>query len=157
MKRRELTGGSEGESPSPATDSQVEGLYSLLDGNIPFLPLTMPRCAGSQPSWMKANVSSFLEWGIPAWPHRIFSFGSCAWGLWIQAVTDSQLIQITSALVGPGDLVLAFTMSGRTAEIMGGLQMAKARGARTVLFTGGQRPEKGTNAPDEVVHLLSPA
>ena len=46
-------------------------------------------------------------------------------------------------------------MSGRTAEIMGGLQMAKARGARTVLFTGGQRPEKGTNAPDEVVHLLS--
>ena len=96
-----------------------------------------------------------LEWGIPAWPHRIFSFGSCAWDFGFRQFTDSQLIQITSALVGPGDLVLAFTMSGRTAEIMGGLQMAKARGARTVLFTGGQRPEKGTNAPDEVVHLLS--
>ena len=75
--------------------------------------------------------------------------------LWIQAVSDSQLIQITAALVAPGDLVIAFTMSGRTSEIPGGIRMAKARGARTVLFTGGPAPDKSDNMPDEIVHLIS--
>ena len=150
---REL-GGSEGESPSPATDSQVEGLYSLLMehtfSSIDYAQ--MRRIAAIMDESQRIFLFGMGHSGLAA---QDFQLRFMRLGLWIQAVTDSQLIQITSALVGPGDLVLAFTMSGRTAEIMGGLQMAKARGARTVLFTGGQRPEKGTNAPDEVVRLLS--
>ncbi|MFK4791773.1 SIS domain-containing protein [Microbacterium sp. ZW T5_56] len=41
------------------------------------------------------------------------------------------------ALVGPGDVVAAFTTSGRSANIVRGLTAARATGATTLLFAGG--------------------
>ena len=42
-----------------------------------------------------------------------------------------------SALVRPGDVVAAFTTSGRSANVVTGLVAAQAAGATTVLFGGG--------------------
>jgi D-sedoheptulose 7-phosphate isomerase len=41
------------------------------------------------------------------------------------------------ALAGPGDMVVGFTTSGRSPNVVKGLAAARACGATTVLFTGG--------------------
>lgn len=41
------------------------------------------------------------------------------------------------ALAKPGDVVVAFTTSGRSANVVNGLQAARANGATTLLFAGG--------------------
>jgi D-sedoheptulose 7-phosphate isomerase len=41
------------------------------------------------------------------------------------------------ALARPGDIVVAFTTSGRSPNVVAGLAAAQARGATTVLFAGG--------------------
>ena len=41
------------------------------------------------------------------------------------------------ALARPGDVVAGFTTSGRSANVVEGLRVARARGATTVLFGGG--------------------
>jgi len=41
------------------------------------------------------------------------------------------------ALARPGDVVAAFTTTGRSANVIGGLTAARARGATTLLFAGG--------------------
>jgi D-sedoheptulose 7-phosphate isomerase len=41
------------------------------------------------------------------------------------------------ALAGPADVVVGFTTSGRSPNVVRGLEAARAAGARTVLFTGG--------------------
>ncbi|WP_194420919.1 D-sedoheptulose-7-phosphate isomerase [Microbacterium abyssi] len=41
------------------------------------------------------------------------------------------------ALTGPGDVVAAFTTSGRSANIVQGLEAARRKGATTLLFAGG--------------------
>ena len=41
------------------------------------------------------------------------------------------------ALAGPADVVIAFTTSGRSANVVRGLAAARVRGATTVLFGGG--------------------
>lgn len=41
------------------------------------------------------------------------------------------------ALAGPGDVVAAFTTSGRSENVIRGLAAARANGATTVLFAGG--------------------
>lgn len=41
------------------------------------------------------------------------------------------------ALAQPGDVVVAFTTSGRSANVVNGLRAARANGATTLLFAGG--------------------
>ncbi|WP_127819627.1 D-sedoheptulose-7-phosphate isomerase [Microbacterium sp. CPCC 204701] len=41
------------------------------------------------------------------------------------------------ALAKPGDVVVAFTTSGRSANVVNGLQAARANGATTLVFAGG--------------------
>jgi D-sedoheptulose 7-phosphate isomerase len=45
--------------------------------------------------------------------------------------------QVT-ALAGPDDVVVAFTTSGRSPNVVAGLRAGRAAGALTVLFTGGR-------------------
>ena len=45
------------------------------------------------------------------------------------------------ALAGPGDVVVAFSTSGRSPNVVAGLEAAKARGATTVLFGAGDGGE----------------
>jgi D-sedoheptulose 7-phosphate isomerase len=42
------------------------------------------------------------------------------------------------ALAGPGDVVIGFTTSGRSPNVVRGLSAARERGAATVLFGGGE-------------------
>ena len=58
------------------------------------------------------------------------------------------------ALVASGDLVVGFTTSGRSENVVRGLAAARERGAATVLFTGGAG-EPATGHADEV--LLVPS
>ena len=50
---------------------------------------------------------------------------------------DDIFARQVTALAKPGDLVCAFTTSGRSANIVTALEAAKAAGATTVLFGGG--------------------
>jgi D-sedoheptulose 7-phosphate isomerase len=59
-----------------------------------------------------------------------------------------------SALVGPNDVVAAFTTSGRSANIVAGLQTARVAGATTVLFGANGGGPAATYAD---YLLLSPA
>lgn len=53
-------------------------------------------------------------------------------------------------LVRPGDMVAAFSTSGRSENVVRGLTAARERGATTVLFGGGE----GRPASDHADHLL---
>jgi D-sedoheptulose 7-phosphate isomerase len=50
---------------------------------------------------------------------------------------DDVFARQVQALARPGDVVAAFTTSGRSANIVSALAAAKANGATTVLFGGG--------------------
>jgi D-sedoheptulose 7-phosphate isomerase len=50
---------------------------------------------------------------------------------------DDAFSRQVTALARPGDMVAAFTTSGRSRNVVAGLEAAKQRGATTVLFGGG--------------------
>ena len=54
------------------------------------------------------------------------------------------------ALAGAGDMVVAFTTSGRSPNVVAGLAAARERGATTVLFAGGD----GAQAVEHADHAL---
>jgi D-sedoheptulose 7-phosphate isomerase len=58
------------------------------------------------------------------------------------------------ALAGPGDVVIAFTTSGRSPSVVRGLAAASEQGASTVLFAGG---DGGPAASHAQVTLLVPS
>lgn len=58
------------------------------------------------------------------------------------------------ALARPGDVVAAFTTSGRSANIVNGLTAARAHGATTLLFAGG---DGGASLPLADHALLAPS
>ncbi|NED95940.1 SIS domain-containing protein [Phytoactinopolyspora alkaliphila] len=63
---------------------------------------------------------------------------------------DDVFARQVDALVRPGDVVSAFTTSGRSANIVAGLAAARKRGATTVLFGGGD----GGPAREHADHVL---
>lgn len=62
-------------------------------------------------------------------------------GLFVDAVCDSHMIRITSALLDSGSLVIAFSASGTTPELMSGISIAKECGAKVVLATANPSSE----------------
>ncbi|NED99322.1 D-sedoheptulose-7-phosphate isomerase [Phytoactinopolyspora halotolerans] len=63
---------------------------------------------------------------------------------------DDVFARQVEALARPGDVVAAFTTSGRSPNIVAGLETARKRGATTVLFAGGD----GGNAYVHADHAL---
>ncbi|WP_242496352.1 D-sedoheptulose-7-phosphate isomerase [Xylanimonas protaetiae] len=63
---------------------------------------------------------------------------------------DDVFSRQVAALARPGDVVAAFTTSGRSPNVVTGLAAAKANGATTVLFGGGD----GGPAAQHADHLL---
>ena len=63
---------------------------------------------------------------------------------------DSLFARQVAALAGPGDVVVAFTTSGRSPNVVQGLAAARERGAITVLFGAGD----GADAAPLADHLL---
>ena len=73
-------------------------------------------------------------------------------GLLVEAITDSHMIKMNSALVNASMLVIAISLSGETPEIRAGMKLAKANGAKVVLMTASRKefPEA-----DEVLHVAA--
>lgn len=63
---------------------------------------------------------------------------------------DEIFARQVSALADPGDVVIAFTTSGRSRNVVNGLASGRARGAVTVLFGAGE----GGQAVHEADHQL---
>lgn len=64
---------------------------------------------------------------------------------------DDLFARQVQALASPGDVVIAFTTSGRAPNVVNGLAAARERGATTVLFGGGG---DGTPAAAHADHAL---
>lgn len=56
-------------------------------------------------------------------------------GLLVETATDSQMIRMCSSLLAPEDLLIAISLSGKSAEILSAVQLAKEHGAKVVLVT----------------------
>ncbi|MEU6323183.1 SIS domain-containing protein [Streptomyces sp. NPDC047009] len=67
---------------------------------------------------------------------------------------DDLFARQIEAFAGPGDMVLAFTTSGRSQNVVRGLKTARDRGALTVLFGGG---DGGPAAEHADLALLVPS
>ncbi len=75
-------------------------------------------------------------------------------GMNIQAVTDSQMIQMSTAILDENCLLLAISLSGKTKEIIDALKMAKGKGASVVLITS-EIDVEGKDNCDEVLYVAT--
>ncbi len=75
-------------------------------------------------------------------------------GLYVEAITDSQMIQMNSALVDEDNLVIAISLSGKTKEILSGICLAKKRNAKVVLITSNKNV-KESECCDEVLYVAT--
>lgn len=73
-------------------------------------------------------------------------------GLYVEAITDSQMIQMNSALMDENNLVIAISLSGMTKEILTGICLAKKRNAKVVLITANKNV-KEIECCDEVLYV----
>jgi len=72
-----------------------------------------------------------------------------------EAVTDPHLMIIRSTLLQAGDLVMAFSRSGQTSDLLQSVQLCKEKGARLISFTAfGQTPL--TELSDAVLWTVHP-
>jgi D-sedoheptulose 7-phosphate isomerase len=69
---------------------------------------------------------------------------------------DDVFARQVTALTGPDDVVVAFTTSGRSPNVVAGLRAGRRTGALTVLFTGGAHPGGGP-AAEHADHVLAVA
>lgn len=75
-------------------------------------------------------------------------------GLYVEAITDSQMIQMYSSLMDSDNLVIAISLSGNTKEILTGICLAKKRNAKVVLITA-NKTVKESEYCDEVLHVAT--
>ena len=73
-------------------------------------------------------------------------------GLDVTAVTDSQMIQMSAALVEERMLVIAISLSGTTREIVESIRIAKSRNAKVIFITANPAPETAARC-DEVLRV----
>jgi RpiR family carbohydrate utilization transcriptional regulator len=56
------------------------------------------------------------------------------------AQTDGHQMLMTAAMLRPGDVAVAISNTGRTAEVLRAVRLARAQGALTLAITGGEGP-----------------
>ena len=76
-------------------------------------------------------------------------------GLLVDAVTDSHLMKISSALVKEKDLIIALSISGKTKELLNGIKIAKERGAHVVLLTTAKQSPLLNSCCDEIIPVAA--
>lgn len=76
-------------------------------------------------------------------------------GLLVDAVTDSHLMKISSALVDENHLIIAMSISGKTKELLNGIKIAKEHGAYVVLLTAARNSDL-LNCCDEIIPVAAP-
>jgi DNA-binding MurR/RpiR family transcriptional regulator len=90
--------------------------------------------------------------GSSGYVAREFQLRFMRLGLDVIAITDSQMIAMNASLVKRGSLVLAFSISGKSKEILEGIKKAKQNGAKVVLFTA-SKDKKLAEFCDEIVEV----
>lgn len=73
-------------------------------------------------------------------------------GMLVEAITDSHMIKMNSALVDDSMVVIAISLSGVTKEIVAGMKLARSRGAKVILMTANTDPKLEETA-DEILHV----
>ena len=56
-------------------------------------------------------------------------------GIRAQVFDDAHMMMMSAALLGPGDVVLAFSHSGTTASVLDAVELARSNGARVIAVT----------------------
>ena len=90
--------------------------------------------------------------GSSGYVAREFQLRFMRLGLDVIAITDSQMIAMNASLVKRGSLVLAFSISGKSKEVIDGIKKAKSNGAKVVLFTA-SKDKKLAEFCDEIVEV----
>lgn len=73
-------------------------------------------------------------------------------GLYVEAITDSQMIQMNSSLVDEENLIIALSLSGKTKEILSGICLAKGRNAKVILITANKNVKEKEYC-DEILYV----
>ncbi len=76
-------------------------------------------------------------------------------GLLVDAVTDSHLMKISSALVNENCLIIALSISGSTSEVLTGIKIAKKHGAYVVLLTAANGSALLNSYCNEIIPVAS--
>ena len=79
--------------------------------------------------------------GSSGYAAREFQLRFMRLGMDIQAMTDSQMIQMSGALMNEQTLLIAITLSGKTTEILEVVQAAREKGAKVILITASRDGE----------------
>jgi DNA-binding MurR/RpiR family transcriptional regulator len=73
-------------------------------------------------------------------------------GLNVEAVTDSQMIQMNAALVDETNLIIAISLSGKTKEVMQAVRISKMNHAGVILITSNNKLEEEKYC-DEILYV----
>lgn len=83
-----------------------------------------------------------------------FSLRLMRMGMDIEAITDTHVMKMSGALVGPDTLVMAITISGETPEILTAIKYAHRNGAKVILVTANHDSELAAQS-DEVIYVAT--
>ena len=75
-------------------------------------------------------------------------------GMDITAITDSQMIRISSSMLDPDTLLIAITLSGQTPEILQAIADARESGAQILLITSDKKV-KGKELCDDIIYVTA--
>jgi DNA-binding MurR/RpiR family transcriptional regulator len=75
-------------------------------------------------------------------------------GMLVEAITDSHMIKMNSALLDSTMTVIAISLSGKTPEIINGMKSAKECGANVIFMTS-DTEGKYDDITDEILHVAS--
>lgn len=90
--------------------------------------------------------------GSSGYAAQEFSVRFMRMGMDIEAVTDTHIMKMSSALSDSGTLVIAVTLSGTTKEVLTAVRYAKKNGARVILMTANRSGELDVLC-DEVIYI----
>ncbi len=101
-----------------------------------------------------ADRVKVLGLGSSGFAAREFQMRFMRVGLDVEAITETQIMQMTASLSSPKTLMIGFSLSGRSKVVTESLAVARSNGARTVLFSAGDKDQFAASC-DEFVPLSS--
>ncbi len=125
----------------------------ILDKNLHLINETQMETLAFSVS--KSKRILIYGMGISGIAAQEFKLRLMRLGLLVDAVTDSHLMKISSALVDENHLIIAMSISGKTKELLNGIKIAKEHGAYVVLLTAARNSDL-LNCCDEIIPVAAP-
>lgn len=124
-------------------NSLLQETFKLLDEN------QMRRIAGMLSESRRVFIYGMGSSGLVA---REFQLRFMRIGLDADAITDSQMMQMSAALAEKGILIIAISLSGKTKEVIESIKIAKKSGAQVIFITANSGTEV-SNFCDELLQV----